>query len=45
MSLVALAPSTGLVGITNGVLTADARAYAYDAMKVLSSLYLVSGLS
>ena len=37
--------STGLVGITNGVLTADGSAYAYDVLKTLSSLYVVSGLT
>ncbi len=27
-----------------GVLTADASAYAYDVLKILSSLYVVDGL-
>jgi eukaryotic-like serine/threonine-protein kinase len=35
---------TGAVAVTNGALTADASAYAYDVLKILSSLYVVSGL-
>jgi hypothetical protein len=35
---------TGLVRVTAGVVTADGEAYAYNALKVLSSLYVVSGL-
>ena len=35
---------TGVVRVTAGVLTADGRAYAYNVLKSLSSLYVVSGL-
>jgi hypothetical protein len=36
--------ATGFVEISNGVLTADGSAYAYDVLKILSTLYVVSGL-
>jgi eukaryotic-like serine/threonine-protein kinase len=40
-----LAPDTaGVVAVSGGVVTADGRAYAYNVLKVLSSLYVVDGL-
>jgi hypothetical protein len=40
-----LTPDTaGVVAVSGGVVTADGRAYAYNVLKVLSSLYVVDGL-
>ena len=40
-----LTPDTaGVVAVSGGVVTADGRAYSYNVLKVLSSLYLVDGL-
>jgi eukaryotic-like serine/threonine-protein kinase len=34
----------GVVAVSGGVVTADGRAYSYNVLKVLSSLYVVDGL-
>jgi len=36
--------SAGVVAVSGGVVTADGRAYAYNVLKVLSSLYVVDRL-
>ncbi|MET0556563.1 MAG: protein kinase [Vicinamibacteria bacterium] len=40
-----LTPDTaGVVAVSGGVVTADGRAYSYNVLKILSSLYVVEGL-